>query len=79
MSLCGVLMFLGYVPLSLSHVKRERERDRLRDEVSESMPENEREERERLPEDWIGLGALAGGYSLCCHGNSEEEGSVSVS
>lgn len=34
-------------------------------------------------EDRIGLAALAGGYSLCCHGNSgekeeEEEGSVSV-
>uniref|UniRef100_A0A8P4G0P8 Metastasis associated 1 n=1 Tax=Dicentrarchus labrax TaxID=13489 RepID=A0A8P4G0P8_DICLA len=40
-------------------------------------------ERRRLREDRIGLAALAGGYSLCCHGNSgeeeEEEGLVSVS
>lgn len=38
--------------------------------------------RERLREDWIGLGALAGGYGRRCHGNGaeeEEEGSVSAS
>lgn len=40
----------------------------------------EREKEERLQEDRIGLDALAGGYSLCCHGNSrEEEDLVSVS
>lgn len=52
------------------------------------MPERERErqtdggKRERLRGDGIGLAALAGGYNLCCHGNSteeEEEALVSVS
>ena len=86
-SLCGsqiFFIFLGYVPLSLSPVKRERGRDRLRDQERESMPGRERgREREG---DRIGLAALAGGYSLCCHGNcreeeeeEEEEGSVSIS
>uniref|UniRef100_A0A8D3DNT0 Metastasis associated 1 n=1 Tax=Scophthalmus maximus TaxID=52904 RepID=A0A8D3DNT0_SCOMX len=76
-----LLFFLGYVPLSLSPVKRARGRDRLRDQESESMPEKDGERGDR-----IGLAALAGGYSLCCHGNcredeeeEEEEGRVSVS
>lgn len=49
--------------------------------VCQRKTERERE-RERLREERIGLAALAGGYSLCCHGNSreeEEEGLVSLS
>lgn len=35
------------------------------------MPEKDGEKRESdLREDGIGLASLAGGYSLCCHGNS---------
>ena len=76
----GFLFFWVMSHFPLSPVKWERGRDRLRDQESESLPEKdtEREERER-----IGLAALAGGYSLRCHGNrgeeEEEEGSVSVS
>lgn len=70
----GRLFFWVMSHFPLSPVKRERGRDRLRDQESESLPERETERRgrERLREDRIGLAALAGGYSLCCHGNSGE-------
>ncbi len=63
-------------------IKRARARQRKR-----QRGRGERRERERLRDDRIGLAALAGGYSLRCHGNrgegeeeeEEEEGSVSVS
>lgn len=44
----------------------------LRDQESENEPERRR--RGRLRVEWISLAALARGYSLCCYGNSREEG-----
>lgn len=68
-SLCGALIFLGYVPLSpLPCEMREGKRQTERSRVWEYA-----RERPRGREDRIGPAALAGGYSLCCHGNSEEE------
>ncbi len=84
-SLYGAFIFLGYVPLSplpceMREGKRQTERSRAWEHARERQ--RGRGERERLREDPIGLAALAGGYSLCCHGNSreeEEEGLVSLS
>lgn len=58
---------MGYVPLSL--VPRETREGKRQTERS-----REREHARERERDRISLAALAGGYSLCCHGNSGEEG-----